>query len=135
VHSIRGERRSILVGASTAMPTYPDGNVGPCFAKITATNGGHRVVTISTLAFDLPTGRRLFSRADGIPGMPNTPLPASLSDGQSAHLFVAYKDIGEALVGRGQTAKTNLIPICEDSLGGIYKGAAWAVDPQEFCGM
>jgi hypothetical protein len=92
-------------------------------------------VTISNLALEVPKRQRLFSMGSGIPGMPDTQLPISLSDGQSAHLFISYEDIGSALISRGSTKKTKLTPICIDSLGTVYKGEPWDVDPQEFLRM
>jgi hypothetical protein len=67
--SVRKERRSVVVSLSTAMPTY-GAIVGDCFAKIEAINAGHRPVTISTLALEVPEGQRLFSTGSGgAPGM------------------------------------------------------------------
>ena len=134
VQAARKDRRAVIVKSSTVMPTYGN-TLGNCFAKVEAINAGHRAVTISNLAFEVPEGQRLFPMGSGVPGMEDTQLPASLSDGESAHLFVAYRDIGDALVSRGRTQKTNLIPICIDSLGGVYKGEPWEVDPHEFLRM
>lgn len=134
--SIRKEQRIITVNLSTAMPTYPDGSVGPCFAKLEAINTGHRTVNIVTLAIELPTGGRLYpTMRSSLPGILDTPLPATLSDGQSAHLFMAYRDIAAALIQSGRTEKIKLTPVCEDSAGGVHKGAPWDVDPHQFSRM
>ncbi|WP_162913151.1 hypothetical protein [Rhodospirillaceae bacterium SYSU D60014] len=134
--SIRRERRTIHVDLSTAMPAYNDGRIGQCFAKLEATNTGYRAVTVTTLTLELPEGGRLFpTAANGFPGMADTVLPATLSDGQSAQLFLAYRDIAVALVQSGRAGTTKLTPICEDSARGIYKGKSWEVNPVEFSRM
>jgi hypothetical protein len=134
IQSVRKERRALVVTVSTAMPTYGS-TLGDCFAKIEAINPGHRAVTASTLCLELAGGQRLFSMGSALPGISDTQLPVSLSDGQSAHLFMSYKDIGNALMSRGHTQKTKLTPICVDSLGNVYKGEPWNVDPHEFLRM
>jgi hypothetical protein len=126
------DRREITVSASTAMQTYGD-QLGAPYAKLEAVNTGHRVVTVKTLTFETPTGARLAPMlADRFPGMPDTRLPASLSDGQSAHILLRYSDIAEALIGNGQAEKIKLTPVCVDSAGNVYRGKAWDVDPREF---
>jgi hypothetical protein len=111
--------------------------LGDAFAVLTATNIGHRTVTVRDLTFELPSGGRLYTMATmARPGMANTPLPAILSDGESARLYMAYREIGEALLQSGRTEKTDLTPVAEDSAGGIYKGKPWKrIDPHEFARM
>jgi hypothetical protein len=134
--SVRRDRRTVTVSLSTALPAYNDGRLGQAFARLQATNHGHRTVTITTLTIELPTGGRLFpTTASEFPGMSDTPLPAPLSDGQSAHLFLSYRDIAAALIQSGRTEKVTLVPVCEDSVGGIYEGEPWEVDPGEFSRM
>jgi hypothetical protein len=133
--SVRRDKRSVIVSASTAMPTYDDGRVGNAFAKIEATNAGHRVVTITLLTFETESGGRLFPMmSSGFP-IADTRLPASLADGRSAAKYMSYQDIADALVKSGRTEKTKLMPVCEDSVGGVYRGEPWSVDPQEFARM
>lgn len=133
--AVRKERRAVRVTMSTVMPTQGN-QVGPCFAKVEATNIGHRPVTITTLALELPSGGRMYAMVPhGFPFMPDTALPISLQDGQTAHVFHAYRDIAAALTQSGRTGKTKLIPVCEDSAGGVYRGKPWTVDPAEFSGM
>jgi hypothetical protein len=98
------------------------------FAKIEATNIGHRAVTVKTLTFELPTGSHMDATAsEEFPAQPGTVLPASLSDGQSAYLYMSYLYIACNL-NKNKNRKIKLSPVCEDSVGGIYKGAPWEVD-------
>src|SRR5262249_39945185 len=130
--AVRKDQRELRVSVSTAMVTYTDGSLGPCFAKIEATNAGHRPVTITTLTFELVTGGRLFPTTSGaFPGVPDTRLPVALSDGQSAYVFMSYQDIAAALVQSGRTVITKLTPVCIDSVGRVYKGEPWEVNPDE----
>lgn len=133
--AVKKDRRQVSVGASTAMPTY-GATVGPPFAKIEAVNTGHRSVTVKTITFELSTGGRLAPMASsGFPGLPDTPLPAALSDGQTASTMMSYADIGTALISSGKTGKTKLTPICIDTTDIVHKGEPWDVDPQEFVQM
>jgi hypothetical protein len=134
--AVRKDRREITITATTAMPTYPNGELGSPFAKLEAINTGHRPVTVTTITFELPTGGRLFSmKTAGIPGLPNTPLPATLSDGQTAFLMIPYADIGAALLHNGKIGTIKLTPVCVDTANNVYRGEAWEVDPQEFLRM
>jgi len=134
--SVRKERRSITVNMSTAMLALSDGSIVPDFLEVKATNNGHRSVTVVTLTIETPAGERLYRMTrDGYPGMVDTPLPVSLSDGQSARLFLAYQDIAAALIRKGHVKKTKITPVCEDSSGGIHRGAPRRIDPPEFSRM
>ena len=132
--AVRKEHRVLAVKMSTAMPAWGS-KMGNCYARIEATNSGHRPVTVSTLTIELPSGKRIYSIGDGFPGVSDTSLPASLSDGGSAHLLMAYKDIGHALLNSGYTGKTKITPICVDSLGTEHRGDPWEVDPHEIVRM
>ncbi|MGH6856178.1 MAG: hypothetical protein ACRECP_00695 [Methylocella sp.] len=131
--AVRKERREIRVAVSTVFPTYNTGQVGEPFAMIEATNIGHRAVTVKTLTFELPTGGRMYPiRKNTFPGMSDTALPASLSDGQSAHLLMSFRDIAAGLLQDNKFGTIKLTPVCVDSAGGIYNGEPWDVDPNEF---
>jgi hypothetical protein len=130
--AVRKERREIVVSVSEHRPRYEDGRFGEPFKKIEATNFGQRPVTVKTLAFELPTGSRLNATASNdFPVLPGTPLPASLLDGESAHLFISYLYIACALHENKIFGTIKLTPVCEDSDGGIYKGKPRDVDPDE----
>lgn len=133
--AVRKDKRVVDVRRSTAMPTY-GAKVGPFYARITATNIGHRPVTVTTISLELAGSARLAVLAGGgLPGVPDTQLPATLSDGQSAQVYFSYAEVGEALMRSGRTAKTKLTPVCEDSAGGTYRGEPWEVDPREIMRM
>jgi hypothetical protein len=129
----RKERREIVVSVSVERPIYEDKRVGEPFAKIEATNFGNRAVTVKTLTFELPTGNRISAIGTDVvfPVQSSTVLPASLLDGQSAHLFISYLYIACALHQSKNLGIIKLTPVCEDSVGGIYKGKPWDVDPDK----
>lgn len=134
IQAVRKEHRRISVRTLTIMPTY-GGTLGRCFMKVEAVNVGHRPVTIDVLTFEL-RGTKLFSfGSDQIPGFPNTRLPAVLADGQTAHAIFAYVDIADALIAAGHTGKASLTPYCEDTVGNVYRGKPWQVDPAEIAQM
>lgn len=130
----RKDQRNVLVEISTVLPTYGP-VLGACFAKVAVINAGQRSVTITNIGLCLPDHTRLFSMSSGMPGMPNTQLPAPLSDGESAHITVSYKDLGEALLSHRLTGHTKLMPICIDSAGALYSGKRWSIDPHKFARM
>lgn len=133
--NVRKEKRTVEVKMSTAMPAY-ESRLGAPIAQIEVTNTGHRNVTITTIALQLPTKARIFATSPHrIPGMADTSLPVTLSDGQSARLHFPYEDIGAALINSGRTGKIKVTPVCENSTGDVYKGEPWEVDPSEFVRM
>jgi hypothetical protein len=133
--AVKKDRRHISISVSTVMPTYGD-RLGNPYARVEAINTGHRVVTIKTIALELPGGERfLFLAPNGIPGVPDTTLPAALSDGQTAFLTISYEAIGTALIGNGRTSNIKLTPVCEDTADNVYRGKPWEVDPQEWVRM
>jgi hypothetical protein len=128
--AVRKERRAVAVSISTAPPSYPNGRLGEAFPTIEAVNIGQRSVTIRTLALELSNGSRLFATSSSsFPGMPDTPLPAALSDGEMARLFITYQAVAESLIHSGRTAKLMLTPVAEDTAGGVYKGKSVEFDP------
>jgi hypothetical protein len=132
--AVRKERRAIVVRASEHSEHNDSGEPWAFakFAKIEATNIGHRPVTVKTLTFELPTGIRMCATpSEEFPSVSGTVLPASLSDGQSAYSYMSYLYIACEIaceLNKSKNRKIKLIPTCEDSAGGIHKGAPWAVD-------
>jgi hypothetical protein len=112
------DKRLIVVRLSTMVPTMPDGDLGSAYAKIEAVNTGQRSVTVSALTIELPTGHRLWPTSfDRFFGYPDTRLPATLSDGESAHLMMPYADLARSILKAGCRGSTLLVPICEDTAG------------------
>lgn len=133
--AVRKERRQIAVRFSTAMPTYGS-QVGPAFAVLEATNIGQRSVTVHTLVLELEGGARLFPTVlDPFPGIPDTPLPITLGDGETARRYMPYQDIGSALLQLTPDGKAKVTPVCEDSAGGVHRGKAVEFDPAEWSRM
>lgn len=128
------DRRRIRVTMSTVTPVYGQ-SLGPTYAKLEATNVGHRDVTVSSLYIELSNGSTLANFDNGFQGFPDTTLPIRLTDGESAYRTYSYSGIGEALISSGRKTKQKLVPVCVDSSGETHKGIAWEVDPNEFAGM
>ena len=136
ISAIRKDRRAIRVTAGSKILVDGYGNSGNTWAHIEATNLGQRPVTVTMIAFEIDGGGRLFNmRGATYPGLDNSALPITLADGQTARLHQSYADIGLALMSSGFSGKSRITPICEDSVGGIHRGKAWDVDPQELVGM
>ncbi|MBI5132085.1 MAG: hypothetical protein HZA66_21795 [Rhodopseudomonas palustris] len=136
VQALRKDRRLVRVTAGTKVPVIGS-ELGSSWAHLQAINIGQRAVTISVLSFEVAPGKRIFNfRDDGRPdGMVDTPLPSTISDGQSVQAHFSYKDIGQAMISSGLRTPSRLVPVCEDSAGGIHRGEAWEVDPIEFLSM
>lgn len=125
------DKRRIRVKISTAMPTYTNGQVGAPFACIEAVNIGHRDVTITSLSLEIGDKHLAPLSQNTFPGIADTVLPAVLKDGGTAQLFLAYAEIGHALVDIGLRSKTSVVPYCQDSSGEKYRGSPWEIDPVE----
>jgi hypothetical protein len=135
IKAIRKDRRAVRVTAGSMIPVS-NGQSGDAWAHVEATNIGQRPVTITMIAFELGGGGRLFNMHNtNYPGMVDTALPITLTDGQTARLHQAYAYIGQALMSKGLTGKSKITPIREDSAGGIHRGKPWNVDPRELVRM
>lgn len=103
------------------------------YIKLTATNAGQRVVSVTTLRLELPDRANVFpAMAVGHPMLRATSLPAALSDGQSAQTFISYRNLAETLIASGRRSTIKITPVCEDSLGNAYRGKPWDIDPYRF---
>ena len=132
--ALRRDRRQLKVEMSTAMPTYMNGHLGARYAVIRATNVGQRPVTIDTLNLGVPGGKTLSPMShDNMPGTQDTRLPVTLTDGQSAHLYMSYYDIGHALAGADMLESVMVTPRCKDTAGNVYEGKPWNVVADDFC--
>lgn len=127
----RKDRRAIRVAVSTAMP-YIGGWRGS-YIRIEATNAGHRPVTVTMLTLEVPSGGRIVKFSPRtLPGMDDTTLPVTLTDGQTAFRYLSYADIGYALIESGRPEKIKLTPVCDDSVGATHRGEAFEIDPHEY---
>jgi hypothetical protein len=118
---------------STAIPTDGRGRLGPCYACIEATNVGHRVVNVTGIHFQLEDGRNLVQMInENPPGFRDTQLPATLSDGESAKVYMAYRDLAAAF--QDSHCSTKVFPVRNDSAGGVHKGKPWVANPLKTCG-
>lgn len=132
VQAERREKRSVRVVMKTIMPTYFDGSIGAPHIQIEATNVGHRPVAITGISIMTPNGGRLVSMdGSSFPGVPDSALPATLGDGQSAQKTYAYIDVAQALARSGQETKVTLTPVAEDSSGGIHTGTPWEISADD----
>lgn len=130
--AIKRDRRSLVVKLQTTIPYFGAELESP-LCEVRVTNTGHRPVTVTTIALALPNGAQIFSIADAhLPWIRNTSLPAALTDGESASIYIAYNAIGEGLMQRGYTDKVQVTAVCEDSTGTVYRGGHWTIDPIEF---
>lgn len=129
------DQRAVLVRLSSFAPVWYGQGVGANMAKVEAVNTGHRPVTVTYLTLRLPNLHTLASLSSGVPGMPDTALPAVLNDGDIAHKSWSYSDIGHALLGAGYRQDVLLTPVATDSTGRKYIGEAWSVSPTEFADM
>ena len=130
--AMRREKRRVMVKFNTMVPTYADGSLGERYASIEATNVGHRVVRIETIGWSLPGNRHMFPTVrNSFPGMPDTDLPASLEDGDTARLIMSYADIAGALSDGGYTGTVEITPYCKDTTGKTHTGKPWQFDLNE----
>ena len=131
--AIKRDRRAIKVDLGTAILTYQNGSLGQPFAQMRVTNIGQRPVTVASMFLEIAGGARLFSMMpSAFQGVPDTPLPVTLKDGESATHYMSYQEIGEALISSGRRSETEIALVCEDSSGGTYRSESWTVDPDEF---
>jgi hypothetical protein len=137
IKAIRKDRRAVRVTVGSKMPVGIGGPLdGTAWAHVEATNVGQRPVTVTTIAFELEGGGRMFNvgRAS-LPGMENTDFPVTLSDGQTARLHQAYSEIGRALIEHRVPRKCRITAVCVDSAGGTHRSDAWDVDAEELSRM
>jgi hypothetical protein len=137
IQAIRKDRRAVRVTVGRKMPVGIGGPLeGTAWAHVEATNIGQRPVTVTTIAFEIEGGGRLFSVGQAsLPGMQNTDLPVTLADGQTARLHQAYSEIGRALIEHRTPRKCRITAVCVDSAGGTHRGEAWDVDAEELLRM
>lgn len=118
----RGVRR-VRVFTETAMHTYHNGDIGPAFLKVTASNAGHRDVTLSNLGLEIP-GKKTIAllESNTFLGDPDTRMPAKLSDGDLAYRYYSYSGISHALRTAGLKGRVSIRPFVVDTAGERHYG-------------
>ena len=97
---------------------------------VKVTNIGHRNVTASSLAIELPSKECMWSlNLQSLIGLHDTQLPVTLGDGQSAFAYFGRASIYSTLRENRWTRKMRLTPICIDSFGKVHRGRSWRIDP------
>lgn len=131
VQTILKDKRKVIVGYSITFPIFGD-LPGPNFLQIDVTNIGQRPVTISQINLELPSGQRLANTSQNVfPLKPNTPLPITLKDGETAYCIYSYLDIGKALAKQYDQNRVSLVPLAVDSVGGKHRGKPFELGPKD----
>ena len=65
-------------------------------------------------------------------GFKDTPLPATLADGQSACAYMSCDSIGRTLLREDLPAPVMLTAMSEDSVGGLYSSKPWTITPRDW---
>ena len=116
--SRRKDRRTLRVTLKRGVVRIGDGH--SAFAVIEAVNTGHRTISITRLTAELPNKKQIeLTRSSAI--FLNTPLPATLGDGDIATSHVALVDMVEAFRLNGYKDTITICALAEDSIGNIYR--------------
>ena len=130
-HLRRQDRR--LVKMSMNQKILVVDGLGPSFLCLRATNVGQRHVTIEHISLQLPDGRQLAMPGTGAQlGFKNTPLPATLDEGQSACAYMLCDGIGRTLLREYLPDPVMLTAMSEDSVGGLYLSEPWTITPRDW---
>ena len=110
-----------------------EGRLGSSFLCLRATNVGYRDVTIEHIQLQVPDGRHLALMETGAQvGLEDTPLPATLVDGQSACAYISYGSIGRTLLRGDHPDTVMLTAACVDSVGGRYLSEPLTITPSDW---
>ena len=117
------DRRQLEISAGTSMIVMDNGDWGPDFLTIKATNTGTRPVTVTSLSIELPNGGSLLSlHKPTILGVQDSPLPMTLSDGQSAEVHFFRPDVISQLKKAHKHGASRSKPFAQDSAGKRHYG-------------
>jgi hypothetical protein len=114
VQNVRKNRRGWKIKTGSAFSTCG----GPIFLSITFVNEGHRPITVNQMTVELPSRNWMASVDDQ---MPNSRLPITLSDSQSATVYFEYDSIRSALQ-RTKARTTKITPVVIDASSRVYRG-------------
>ncbi|WP_158964497.1 hypothetical protein [Chachezhania sediminis] len=131
VDARRKTARNLQLSINTALPTYHDGHIGEPLFQVTATNTGHRNVTVTNLGLELP-GNRVLALMQPYPGFVDTATPTTLSDGEIATRHFGYRDLAKAIRTSDLPSKVKIKPFAVDSAGKRHYGDALEFDAGEW---
>lgn len=127
----RRSSRRLKVSFMTNMPFY-EGKVGDPILKVTVTNLGQRNVTVTNLGIELPEKRTLATLHSGCPGFADSPMPATLADGEIAYRYFAYADLSKTIRNSDLPSKVDLKSFAVDSAGDRHYGEKISFDAQRW---
>jgi hypothetical protein len=111
----RDRRPRISVSVSYGTPVYGS-QLGDQMVLLTATNPGHRPVTLVGAGFFLPDGRQLIMPSPlAVPA-----LPCELNEGKSCQVFMSIPGIVERVGPR-----ISLVGFFRDALGTTHRSSRW----------
>jgi hypothetical protein len=123
--AIRRDRRSLKLDFEEITGDY----VIEAYGKLTATNVGHRVVTVNEMFLECRNGERITVTDHGIDDVPNrhSNFPVALTDGQTARVYYSFNSIAQFFFKK-EISKLKLRPVCIDSTGKKWRGRWWKKD-------
>ena len=104
------------------------------YLHIEAVNTGTRPVTVTNISYKLPNGNFMMAlpnHYDDVQLRANTPLPATLADGESAKMMISLTKVKEGLREQKLKGDVALLPRVGDSAGRTHEGKAFHLDPDE----
>jgi hypothetical protein len=131
------DARQIEVKLGQAMTVVEGDALINSHIEVTATNLGHRPVTVTLFAIEvhkmgtdggvmaLPTELLHFEPAK------NDMLPAEITDGKSVSHYISNNRLNHELVLKGYQGKIEITAICEDSASTVYRSKSMDFE----CGM
>lgn len=122
-------RRKLRVTCTVAY--YMDVTRFDPYVQIVAVNLGRRPVTVTSIGWTVPNGKYMLASpsVDDVQARTNTPLPATLSDGESAKMMVSLAKLKAGLREANLKGDVALLPQVGDSAGSTHEGKAFILDP------
>ena len=121
------DQRKIKVAVSWGAPTYGT-ELGEPTIFVTASNSGHRPVTLVAAGFNLPNRKQLaLMEPDG-----TVRLPYELKEGQHCILWITVKEISERLRAAGCSGKMKIVGFYRDATDKVHLADPFPIDPNEW---
>jgi hypothetical protein len=124
-----GITKSEIEARSGGYPTYGT-EIGAPYLEVKAINAGRRPVTVSHLTIQTPN-KKWLTQFQRLVGLPETQLPAVLSDGETASAYFLAGELEEGLYEEGFRTPVKVFPLAQDSLGKIHRGGAIRITPRQ----